>query len=608
MKQTYSLPSVRFVVLSAALLGLTQAAQAQTLGQYSFTGAKGDELTFPADAQPTNATLGVMSRGAGTTPSGADNTFSAVGWSTTALDATDYFSFSVTPSAGYTLRLDSLRLDERRSGTGIRDWAIRSSLDNFTANITAVNVPDNTDVRNNTLVTLPAAFAALNSSVEFRIYGYNAEAATGTWRIDDVRVLGAAVAGTTTVPTVSFGAASVTVAESAGAIQIPVSLSAAPTQAVTVQVTLATAAGTATSPADYTFTTQTLTFPAGSTAAQNATLTIVDDAVFEQSETIALTLQNVLPTGAATVGTGTYTITITDNDTAPAPTVTAISALKPVNTDGTPTQTGSFTVVGVIYGPNYRTTGYQGTIMDRTGGLGLFSSSNLSFAPVQGDSVQVTGTLGTFRGLSQLTVTSITKLGTSKLMRARVVTGPLTEAEESQLIVLPNVTATTPSQWLTTATTAAYTVNVQTAAGVSYDVRINPASTLFNQPAPTGSFSLTGIGSQFATTSTAPYAGGYQLVPRTKEDVGSVLTGTRNALNAGNVRVFPNPVANNLTIQVAGRAAKATVTVTDLTGRTVLQGNSALDGSFSLNSLRAGSYILLVQDGSTLTSHKVVKQ
>ncbi|MCA8829091.1 Calx-beta domain-containing protein [Hymenobacter pini] len=607
MKQTYSWPSVRLVVLSAALLGLTQAAQAQTLGQYSFNNAVGSEVTFPADAQPTNATLGVMSRGAGITPSDAAGTFSATGWSTGALDATDYFSFSVTPSAGYTLRLDSLRLDERRSGTGIRDWAIRSSLDNFTADIKAVNVPDNTDTRNNTLVTLPAAFAALNSSVEFRIYGYNSEAATGTWRIDDVRVLGAAVAGTTTVPTVSFGAASATVAESAGVIQIPVSLSAASTQAVTVQVALAASAGTATSPADYTFTTQTLTFPAGSTAAQNATLTIVDDAVFEQSETIILSLQNVLPAGAATIGTGTYTITITDNDTAPAPTITPIASLKPVNADGTPTQTGTFTVVGVIYGPNYRTVGYQGTIMDRTGGLGLFSSSNLSITPVQGDSVQVTGTLGTFRGLSQLTVTSITKLGTSKLMRPRVVTGALTEAEESQLIVLPNVTATTPSEWTTTAT-AAYTVKVQTAAGVSYDVRINPASTLFNQPAPTGSFSITGIGSQFATTSSAPYSGGYQLVPRYKEDIGSVLTGTRKALTAGNVRVFPNPAADNLVIQVAGRATKAAVTVTDLAGRTVLQGSSALDGSFSLNALRAGTYVLLVQDGNTLTSHKIVKQ
>jgi Secretion system C-terminal sorting domain len=85
-------------------------------------------------------------------------------------------------------------------------------------------------------------------------------------------------------------------------------------------------------------------------------------------------------------------------------------------------------------------------------------------------------------------------------------------------------------------------------------------------------------------------------------------TSTRNSLTAGNVRVFPNPAADNLTIQVAGRAAKTAVTVTDLMGRTVLKGTSALDGTFGLNALRAGQYILLVQDGNTLTSHKIVKQ
>ncbi|WP_426490674.1 T9SS type A sorting domain-containing protein [Hymenobacter sp. 102] len=89
---------------------------------------------------------------------------------------------------------------------------------------------------------------------------------------------------------------------------------------------------------------------------------------------------------------------------------------------------------------------------------------------------------------------------------------------------------------------------------------------------------------------------------------GTTPLSIRKALTAGNVRVFPNPAADNLIIQVAGRATKTAVTVTDLAGRTVLQGTSALDGSFSLNSLRAGSYILLVQDGTTLTSHKIVKQ
>ncbi|MBT9395273.1 T9SS type A sorting domain-containing protein [Hymenobacter sp. NST-14] len=89
---------------------------------------------------------------------------------------------------------------------------------------------------------------------------------------------------------------------------------------------------------------------------------------------------------------------------------------------------------------------------------------------------------------------------------------------------------------------------------------------------------------------------------------GTTPLSTRKALTAGNVRVFPNPSANNLTIQVAGRTAKTAVTVTDLMGRTVLRGASALDGSFSLSALPAGQYMLLVQDGNTLTSHKIVKQ
>ncbi|MBT2556609.1 T9SS type A sorting domain-containing protein [Hymenobacter sp. ISL-91] len=139
-----------------------------------------------------------MSRGTGVAPSAGANTFASTDWSTATLDAADYYSFSVAPSTGYTLRLDSLRFSERRSSTGIRDWALRSSLDNFTANIITVNVPDNTDTRTNKIIALPKTFEKLDKSVEFRIYGYNAEAAPGSWRIDDVRVNGAAVVSTPT--------------------------------------------------------------------------------------------------------------------------------------------------------------------------------------------------------------------------------------------------------------------------------------------------------------------------------------------------------------------------------------------------------------------------
>ncbi|GGG37124.1 T9SS type A sorting domain-containing protein [Hymenobacter glacieicola] len=89
---------------------------------------------------------------------------------------------------------------------------------------------------------------------------------------------------------------------------------------------------------------------------------------------------------------------------------------------------------------------------------------------------------------------------------------------------------------------------------------------------------------------------------------GTTTLSSRKASGAGNVAVFPNPTAEAVTIQVAGRAEKAAVTVSDLTGRVVLRGTAAADGTFSLRSLQAGNYILLVQNGDTFTTHKVTKQ
>jgi hypothetical protein len=176
--------------MAVSALGLfSTAAQAQ-IATYSFTGATGSEATFAVDAQPINVAFGPMSRGAGLTASAATNAFAAAGWTLMGLDATDYFAFTVQPSTGFRMRLDSLVLDERRSNTGIRDWAVRSSLDNFTANLATVNIPDNDLTRTNSKVTLPTSFAALTTQVEFRIYGYNAEAVAGSWRIDNVRTYG----------------------------------------------------------------------------------------------------------------------------------------------------------------------------------------------------------------------------------------------------------------------------------------------------------------------------------------------------------------------------------------------------------------------------------
>ena len=175
----------------AAHDGCSAACTIEFVAQFSFTGAAGTEATFAADlADPALAATPVMSRGAGITPSTAADAFSASGWTTAAaLDASDDFSFTVAPAAGKSMNLRALQLDERRSATGIRSWAVRSSLDGFAADLALFTVPDDTLARTQT-VQLPAQFRNLAAPVEFRIFGFQAEAAGGTWRVDNVALIG----------------------------------------------------------------------------------------------------------------------------------------------------------------------------------------------------------------------------------------------------------------------------------------------------------------------------------------------------------------------------------------------------------------------------------
>ncbi len=175
--------------------GCSATCQIEPLASFSFTGRLGNEVSVPADLVNLTALASapVISRGAGVSPSGAAGAFSSNGWTTaTTLDVTDYYTITVTPAAGKTLTLTRLELDESRSATGIANWVVRSSLDSFATDLSAFTVPDVTTARTNEATPLGAAFSALTAPVEFRIYGFHAEAATGTWRVDNVEIYGSA--------------------------------------------------------------------------------------------------------------------------------------------------------------------------------------------------------------------------------------------------------------------------------------------------------------------------------------------------------------------------------------------------------------------------------
>lgn len=190
------------LALLAGLAGFSLVTQAQ-LVSYSFTGAAGNEVSFAPDTVPAGLTASAMTRGSGLTGSANSGTFAAANFTTgVALDANDYFTFSLAPAAGMSLTLTRLELDERRSGTGIRNWSVRSSLDGFSQDLGAFSVPDDTNTRLNQTTALGAAFQDLAHPVEFRVYGFGAEAASGTWRLDNVEAYG----GITPVPEPSSAA------------------------------------------------------------------------------------------------------------------------------------------------------------------------------------------------------------------------------------------------------------------------------------------------------------------------------------------------------------------------------------------------------------------
>jgi cysteine-rich repeat protein len=171
--------------------GCAAACTLELMTELSFTGAAGNEPTFAAEiADPGLAITPVISRGPGLTASVAENAFSASAWTLdTVIDPVDFYSFTVTPLPGETMRLLALQLDERRSATGIHSWSVRSSLDDFASDIALFTVPDDILFRTQT-IPLPAPFQSLTTAVELRIFGFAAEFPGGTWRVDNVRLIG----------------------------------------------------------------------------------------------------------------------------------------------------------------------------------------------------------------------------------------------------------------------------------------------------------------------------------------------------------------------------------------------------------------------------------
>lgn len=261
-------------------------------------------------------------------------------------------------------------------------------------------------------------------------------------------------------------------------------------------------------------------------------------------------------------------------------------------------------IEATVYGLNLRPSGLQFTLIDASNnGVAVFSNSaNFGYTVAEGDRVVARGVLAQFNGLTQLNLDTVYRVSANNpLVNPTVITG-LSEATESQLVKVLNVTLVDPAQW--TNTGSGFNVDVQDLNGNIIAVRIDADVDIFGSPAPQGRFNVTGIGGQFDATN--PYLEGYQLLPRYQDDI-ELITSTQEASWAADTRVYPNPATDQL-LYVDMPLTCTRALVVDVLGRPCLsQTPASAQFSLPVAQLPAGVYTLVLQAEGGLAYRKFVK-
>ncbi len=394
---------------------------------------------------------------------------------------------------------------------------------------------------------------------------------------------------------VVFAPTAASVSENAGTYNVTLFLNAISSSTnFSVDVALTGGSGSAADINNYT--TQTVTFNAGS-ASNTLALTITDDLLQEASETLVFTLSN--PTNGLLLGNDSvFTLTIGASD-APVQTV-VISQLTSVDTSFQPDSLGKVVLTsGTVYGINTSAFGVQFTIHDATDGIQVVSFANsFGYTVTEGDSVAVSGTVEFFRGMTQLgSIDTIFKIGTGTLA-SPLLTPDLDETTESELVRLNNVHLVTPTQWDTTGNSGGFSCDITDGVG-SWTLRIDDQTDIFknNQPAPPANFNVIGLGGQFDNS--APYNSGYQILPRYHQDI--ILISGVNDVAAEAVRIYPNPNNGLFTIQM-NNSANTEVKLFDLAGKLVYSTNSL---TVQAQNLQAGMYVVEVLHAGNISRSKV---
>lgn len=197
----------KFILVSALMLNVV-FVWGQSIFTNPITGTN-PNLNNPYTTGQTvdpNMTVSGIGRGSGITGTNANNRYNANGWSTGAINMSDYFEFSLTPTLGCDIDFVSFVYTGQASAA-IANLEFRSSLDGFTASIGAPTV-------GGTTINLSgASYQNITSAITFRLYAFGAAAGTTTFSINDFTFNGTTACGapSTTITTTTLSSSSFTV-------------------------------------------------------------------------------------------------------------------------------------------------------------------------------------------------------------------------------------------------------------------------------------------------------------------------------------------------------------------------------------------------------------
>ena len=181
---------------TAAPVGVAKGA---TMGLFKATGVAAN----PSDS----SRFSFANWGTGGAPADKDTTYTNL---TGSINTAKYYEVTITPNSRWTLSLTGINFSFQRSATGVRSYAVRSSVDGFAANLPASNggdtllrIPGTTDeffsiydttskLDGSTITLSGVPYTNTRSAITFRFYGWNAENTAGTFSIDNVSFNGTA--------------------------------------------------------------------------------------------------------------------------------------------------------------------------------------------------------------------------------------------------------------------------------------------------------------------------------------------------------------------------------------------------------------------------------